>query len=69
MFLVMCVLLARQFPELKETSYSTHHFMSSDWLNEVWCARDDVMDDYRFVYMGPAGTWLGSILLPFSSSP
>lgn len=31
--------------------------MRSDWLNEVWRLRDDVADDYCFVYMGPAGTW------------
>nr|XP_031527989.1 2-oxoglutarate and iron-dependent oxygenase JMJD4 [Vicugna pacos] len=30
-------------------------YFSSDWLNEYW----DVLgvDDYRFVYMGPGGTW------------
>lgn len=38
-------------------SYSPHFFMHSDWLNEVWRWREDVTDDYRFVYMGPAGTW------------
>lgn len=31
--------------------------MKSDWLNEVWAGRGDVDDDYKFVYMGPAGTW------------
>ncbi|XP_012033041.2 2-oxoglutarate and iron-dependent oxygenase JMJD4 isoform X3 [Ovis aries] len=30
-------------------------YFSSDWLNEYWDALD--VDDYRFVYMGPAGTW------------
>lgn len=35
--------------------------MCSDWLDEVWSHREDVMDDYQFVYMGPAGTWLVAI--------
>uniref|UniRef100_A0A8C2P1B9 2-oxoglutarate and iron-dependent oxygenase JMJD4 n=1 Tax=Capra hircus TaxID=9925 RepID=A0A8C2P1B9_CAPHI len=30
-------------------------YFSSDWLNEYWDALD--VDDYRFVYMGPTGTW------------
>ncbi|XP_044117793.1 2-oxoglutarate and iron-dependent oxygenase JMJD4 isoform X3 [Neovison vison] len=30
-------------------------YFSSDWLNEYWDALD--VDDYRFVYMGPAGSW------------
>jgi len=30
-------------------------YFSSDWLNEYWDALD--VDDYRFIYMGPAGTW------------
>ncbi|XP_045854813.1 2-oxoglutarate and iron-dependent oxygenase JMJD4 isoform X4 [Meles meles] len=29
-------------------------YFSSDWLNEYWDALD--VDDYRFVYMGPAGS-------------
>ncbi|XP_032253801.1 2-oxoglutarate and iron-dependent oxygenase JMJD4 isoform X2 [Phoca vitulina] len=29
-------------------------YFSSDWLNEYWDALD--VDDYRFIYMGPAGT-------------
>lgn len=41
--------------------------MSSDWLNEVWSNREDVTDDYCFVYMGPAGTWSASLLIPLSS--
>jgi hypothetical protein len=32
------------------------HF-SWDWLNEFWTKRQDTTDDYRFVYMGPKGTW------------
>ncbi|KAK1342365.1 hypothetical protein QTO34_015130 [Cnephaeus nilssonii] len=30
-------------------------YFSSDWLNEYWDTLD--VDDYRFIYMGPAGTW------------
>ncbi|XP_014442741.1 2-oxoglutarate and iron-dependent oxygenase JMJD4 isoform X3 [Tupaia chinensis] len=30
-------------------------YFSSDWLNEFWDALD--LDDYRFVYAGPKGTW------------
>ncbi|XP_032951685.1 2-oxoglutarate and iron-dependent oxygenase JMJD4 isoform X2 [Rhinolophus ferrumequinum] len=30
-------------------------YFSSDWLNEYWDYLD--VDDYRFIYMGPAGTW------------
>ena len=37
--------------------YATPHYFQSDWLNEVWLVRNDVEDDYRFVYMGPKGTW------------
>lgn len=52
----------RQFPDIKEATYCTPVFMRSDWLNEVWSHREDVMDDYQFVYMGPAGTWLVAVL-------
>lgn len=37
--------------------YTTLDYFQSDWLNETWLARSDVQDDYRFVYMGPKGTW------------
>ncbi|XP_036080333.1 2-oxoglutarate and iron-dependent oxygenase JMJD4 isoform X2 [Rousettus aegyptiacus] len=30
-------------------------YFSSDWLNEYWDFLD--VDDYRFIYMGPTGTW------------
>ena len=30
-------------------------YFSSDWLNEYWDSLD--VDDYRFIYMGPTGTW------------
>ncbi|XP_041875930.1 2-oxoglutarate and iron-dependent oxygenase JMJD4 isoform X2 [Corvus kubaryi] len=45
--------LSRAFPELDV--YSTPVYFSSDWLNEYWDAV--AVDDYRFVYMGPKGSW------------
>ncbi|KAM6224697.1 2-oxoglutarate and iron-dependent oxygenase JMJD4 [Rhynchocyon petersi] len=38
-----------------ENIYSLPVYFSSDWLNEYWDAIN--VDDYRFVYMGPTGTW------------
>lgn len=35
--------------------YTVPKYFSSDWLNEYLCEND--LDDYRFVYMGPRGTW------------
>ncbi|KAJ8272969.1 hypothetical protein GJAV_G00095650 [Gymnothorax javanicus] len=43
----------REFPE--HNVYSTPVFFSSDWLNEYWDSLE--VDDYRFVYMGPKGSW------------
>ena len=37
--------------------YSTPPIFRSDWLNEFYAQRTDVRDDYKFVYMGPKGTW------------
>lgn len=45
----------RDFPDYG--AYVVPDFFGSDWMNEVWDARKDVQDDYRFVYMGPKGTW------------
>ncbi|XP_072426144.1 2-oxoglutarate and iron-dependent oxygenase JMJD4 isoform X2 [Chiloscyllium punctatum] len=43
----------RVFPD--HGVYSTPLFFQSDWLNEYW---DSIqLDDYRFVYMGPKGSW------------
>ncbi|XP_064410583.1 2-oxoglutarate and iron-dependent oxygenase JMJD4 isoform X2 [Latimeria chalumnae] len=43
----------RAFPE--HDVYFTPLFFTSDWLNEYW---DTIqVDDYRFVYMGPKGSW------------
>lgn len=45
--------LKNEFPE--DHFYEVPLYFASDWLNEYLCAND--MDDYRFVYMGPKGTW------------
>ena len=45
----------RQYPEYG--AYTVPPFFTADWLNEVWDQREDVRDDYRFVYFGPMGTW------------
>ncbi|XP_046385564.1 2-oxoglutarate and iron-dependent oxygenase JMJD4 isoform X2 [Ischnura elegans] len=37
--------------------YEVPPYFASDWLNEFWTQRGDVCDDYRFVYMGPKGSW------------
>ncbi|XP_045625875.2 2-oxoglutarate and iron-dependent oxygenase JMJD4 isoform X2 [Procambarus clarkii] len=38
-------------------AYTTLQYFASDWLNEFWEVREDIQDDYRFVYMGPKGSW------------
>ncbi|XP_038611721.1 2-oxoglutarate and iron-dependent oxygenase JMJD4 isoform X2 [Tachyglossus aculeatus] len=45
--------MARSFPE--HDAYTTPVYFSSDWLNEYLDACG--ADDYRFVYMGPRGSW------------
>ncbi|KAE8595503.1 hypothetical protein XENTR_v10015768 [Xenopus tropicalis] len=45
--------MRREFPE--QNVYETPEYFASDWLNEYWDAIDG--DDYRFVYMGPKGSW------------
>ncbi|XP_051944481.1 2-oxoglutarate and iron-dependent oxygenase JMJD4 isoform X1 [Hippocampus zosterae] len=45
--------MSRDFPE--HHVYTTPMFFTSDWLNEYWDALE--VDDYRFVYMGPKGSW------------
>ncbi|XP_059612756.1 2-oxoglutarate and iron-dependent oxygenase JMJD4 homolog [Phlebotomus argentipes] len=45
--------------------YTTPKFFASDWLNEVLC--DEGKDDYKFVYMGPKGTWTSFHCDVFSS--
>jgi len=43
----------RAFPEYH--AYTTPVYFTSDWLNEFWDTLPE--DDYRFVYMGPKGSW------------
>ena len=51
--------LNRDFPDYG--AYSTPVFFTSDWLNEFWDNRTDrVGNDYRFVYIGPTGSWFVS---------
>lgn len=45
--------MQRNFPE--HNTYKTPIYFSSDWLNEYWDTIE--VDDYRFVYMGPKGSW------------
>ncbi|KAJ7415209.1 JmjC domain-containing protein 4 [Willisornis vidua] len=49
--------LLREFGEAfpEQDVYTTPVYFSSDWLNEYWDAV--AVDDYRFVYMGPKGSW------------
>ncbi|XP_045179491.2 2-oxoglutarate and iron-dependent oxygenase JMJD4-like [Mercenaria mercenaria] len=43
----------KAYPDYK--AYTTPVYFLSDWLNEFWDTLPQ--DDYRFVYMGPKGTW------------
>ncbi|KAJ9577233.1 hypothetical protein L9F63_006207 [Diploptera punctata] len=45
----------RDFPD--ENIYRVPKYFASDWLNEYFTAKKDIKDDYRFVYMGPKGSW------------
>lgn len=45
--------LSREVPAYNY--YRTPVYFGSDWLNE-YCVEKGI-DDYRFVYMGPKGTW------------
>lgn len=45
----------REFPDYE--AFELPVFFSFDWLNEYWDQRSDVSDDFRFVYIGPAGSW------------
>ena len=45
----------------READFQNYYFLpiyfSSDWLNEFSDFRTDTQDDFRFVYIGPQGTW------------
>ena len=43
------------FPDSKV--YETAIYFSVDWLNEHWLQDINETDDYRFVYIGPKGSW------------
>ena len=47
----------RDYPDYD--AYTVLDVFQIDWLNEVWDQRTPggSQDDYRFVYMGPKGTW------------
>lgn len=47
--------LTRDYPAA--AVYRVPNYFASDWLNEYFCRRKDVHDDYRFVYIGPKGSW------------
>lgn len=38
-------------------AYTTPVYFQSDWLNQYWDSHEKQDDDYRFVYMGPKGSW------------
>jgi len=39
------------------TAYHVPDFFISDWLNEWWEERREGVNDYKFVYIGPEGSW------------
>jgi len=46
----------RDFPHYK--AYTPPDLFCSDWLNEFWgSSQMPLADDYKFVYMGPRGSW------------
>jgi len=45
----------RDFPD--KTVYRVPKFFANDWLGEHYDAHPELKDDYRFVYMGPKGSW------------
>ncbi|XP_049856780.1 2-oxoglutarate and iron-dependent oxygenase JMJD4 [Schistocerca gregaria] len=45
----------RDFPQ--HLIYRTPQYFASDWLNEYYYDHKNKNDDYRFVYMGPKGSW------------
>ncbi|KAL3854984.1 hypothetical protein ACJMK2_014216 [Sinanodonta woodiana] len=45
----------KAFPDYK--AYVTPLYFRSDWMNEFWDSQNSIDDDYRFVYIGPKGSW------------
>jgi hypothetical protein len=60
LYFTLCI--RRQFPDYK--AYEIPSLFQSDWLNEFWDQWTDMNYDYRFVYMGPQGTWYVAITKP-----
>ena len=52
-------LVYRQYPDAE--IYHTPIYFQSDWLNEYWCNQSSE-DDYKFVYIGPMGSWYVTIV-------
>ncbi|KAK3611203.1 hypothetical protein CHS0354_009457 [Potamilus streckersoni] len=45
----------RAFPDYM--AYDTPLYFRSDWMNEFWDSQNSIDDDYRFIYIGPKGSW------------
>ncbi|XP_065051481.1 2-oxoglutarate and iron-dependent oxygenase JMJD4-like isoform X2 [Rhopilema esculentum] len=45
----------REYPDYR--AYEVLEYFQADWLNEWYDQNTSTTDDYRFVYMGPKGTW------------
>lgn len=44
----------------KQSNYKAYDlpiFFEIDWMNEYWDSREKDNDDYRFLYLGPKGSW------------
>lgn len=63
MLLFALIFFNRDFPE--HSVYTTPVYFTSDWLNEYWDTLH--VDDYRFVYMGPKGSWCGDVVIVCST--
>ena len=46
--------MVKNFPS-SISVYETPIYFAVDWLNEYWMQGTE--DDYRFVYIGPKGSW------------
>ncbi|KAL5109171.1 2-oxoglutarate and iron-dependent oxygenase JMJD4 [Taenia crassiceps] len=55
------LLYLKDWHYFKEIDFRNYYlqpvYFSSDWLNEFYEFRTDCEDDFRFVYIGPKGTW------------
>eukprot|EP00116_Pleurobrachia_bachei_P005967 sb/3466229/ len=40
-----------------DSVYTVPSYFADDWLNKYWSQRSDVVDDYKFSYFGPAGSF------------